>query len=142
MESEKKEKVLIEDGTEVLASLEEYKEVDTKAGDGRRGTLVFNINRPSNLNGQKQYDDLMVNLPKSPKAEEIAVKKLNEFLKATGEAPDGLESIDHDRTRLEEFKGIQVKLVIGQKEAKGYTNKDGIEVAPRQINYIKKYLAY
>lgn len=137
---EKKEFTLIPDGTDIMASLDSYEEKDNSKGTGRRGTLVFKISR-GEFKDRKLFVDLNVSLPSSPKAEEMASDVISKFLKATGEAPEGLESIGHDRSKLSDFIGLPVVLVVGQKEKAGYTNKEGVEVPSRTINYVKAYKA-
>lgn len=144
---EKKETKPIAPG-EYVAMLDNYVETDNKAKNGRRATLDFVITqKDSEFVTRHAFLDLNPVLPSAKKEnpddaltwpERIARDKINEFLKATGEAPEGLESLGNDRSKIITFKGDKVVLVIDQEVGKSYTNRNGIKVVDPIKTVIKK----
>lgn len=137
MPEEKKEYKLIPDGEELLATVDSYEEVDTKSG-GRMAKITLKVKRGEYRNyGLRERANLK---NKNPQAVQIGAKFLNDLLKATGEFPNGLEDINFDTTRMQDVLGADVRVVVGQKNEKGYTDKFGKEIPARTVNVIKKVL--
>ena len=135
-----KPKVLLPEGSYVVM-LDQYTEGPNKKGTGIRGTLEFTVKqRDSEFTGQKLYLDIN---PKNPnlKAEEISTKSINSFLMATGDCPNGLADIAHDRTKIGQFNDVSVVAIVKQKMAGEYVNAQGVKVAAKLKNEIYGFQA-
>lgn len=137
MPEEKKEYKLIPEGEELLATIDSYEEVETRSG-GLMAKVTLKVKRGEYRNyGLRERLHLK---NKNPKATQIAARFLNDLLKATGEFPNGLEDIDYDTTRMQDILGADVKVVVGQKDENGYTDKFGKDIPARTVNTVKKVL--
>lgn len=125
--SEKKE--MVAEG-KYTALLEKYEEKENSKGTGRRGVLTFRIAGKSPFRGRKLNLGLNVEHT-SEGAQKVATDYLNKFLKATGEAPEGLESIGYDRSELANFNSSPVTIVVKHKMGNSYVNRDGEQIPER-----------
>ena len=136
---ENKKPKLIPDGTEVVVMLEKHSEKPTKKGDGIRASLEFKVKDQDFLN-RSLFLDINVEHP-SQSTVDIANRYLDKFLKATGKADNGLESIGNDRSKLMNFNTYAVIAVVGVEEFDGYTNSLGKQVPAGQRNKIRTFKA-
>lgn len=108
---------------EYVLSLKNVETKKTKAGTGTMVNAAFEVKKNDDYKNRLIFESFMIQHP-SEKAVKVGRERLNKFLKAVGHE-GGLEALDMDTTRLNDFTDELFIASVKVKEAETYQDASG-----------------
>lgn len=125
-----------------LVRMNRYEEAENRKGTGINGKASFEVVK--DLEGQEGaknrliFENFVVAHTASPKAEEIGLSRLSNFLKAVG-VDGGLDGIGNDRTQVEDFLEMPFIATLSIEEGSDYVAHDGTTKTSKDRNKITSF---
>ena len=118
--------------------LKEFSEKATRNGKGVMLNATYEVAQGDDA-GKKVFANYLVEHT-SEKAQEIGNRELGKFLQAVG-LEKGLEDLDYDRTRINDFLNEKFVATLSVKDPQEYTDYQGVQKMSKARNEIKEYKA-
>ena len=122
--------------SDYLVRMTRYEEKPTKKGNGVGAFVTFQVVKGDYKN-RLIFDYFLVE-HENPKAQEIGLERLNNYLKAVG-VSGGMDELGDDRTQISDYLELPFIGSTIIEEGSEYTNKEGNVVMGKAKNKIKSF---